>query len=731
MKNKRYFILLLACTLIFSTHLCHAAITVAVSPSSDRILPGSVRTVCSNVQGATASNVTWSSTSGTTQESNGYFIRWKAPTTPGTYTITATSAEDTGKRANATFTVISDAVVKISNVPAQTTAYKNQPVIIQSILWGSTNTNVTWSNSGGNLTGDGREVVFSANAAGTYTVTATSSADKSKTATTTIVVTANEHPVSATANKTQPVDCTPTGTGSTYNVTTEAEMDAVPWASLGPGDTVRIHPGTYHKQILLSTSGTETQPIRVCGVRDSNGNLPELNGANATAKTGTNYSSSYSLQGYAGILIHKRDVQYFGGAVYPKNIIIEGLKITGYHPSNKFFDIFTGASTAYVSGAAPIRIQHGADITVRGNDLSDCGNGLFSMSNNGTESWLTRNLLVEGNYFHNNGVNGSYREHQSYLQAFGLVVQGNYYDFPLVGMTGGQLKTRSLQQFVRYNYFETSARVIDLVEIQDDTPLVFPWIGLQASELVNTSTSDVVANNEAYNDRFVYGNIIKNIGQTAAAWIIHGAADNDQTYNPGGTLYFYHNNVWTSLKLEESSSYRAGIIDFGPYGTTIGDHNVWPTARITNNAIYIAQSTPSSGRLFFWNRYKADRVFLDRNWISTGWGNGNVLGGDGTGISNTTYAGQWQGGTIATQVTGTSNLITNSSSSFDLSTYSPAPGGALIQASDPLPNELATLPPLMKYERNMYRMSRRKHIQDIGAIDFGAPSPTINKIILQ
>lgn len=714
-----------------------AAITVSVSPTADTVLPGSVRTVYSNTQGATNTAVSWIADGGTIQTSTGYYIKWKAPTSPGNYKIQATSIEDGSTYAIALFTVISTATVGVSNIPMQATAFKNQPIVIQSILWGSTNTAVTWDTSGGMLTGNGREVVFSADVAGTYTVTSTSLADSSKSATTTIVVTDKISPATSTAKKTQPIDCTATGSGSTYEVTTEGEMDNVPWSNLSSGDTVRIHPGTYHKQILISTAGTESQPIRICGIADENGNLPELNGSNATAQIGTDYSSGYSMQPYAGILIHDRHASYYGGEVYPQNIIIEGLKVAGYNTNNKFIDTFTGLPTAYVNGAAPIRVQHGKNITIRGNDLTDCGNGLFTMSNNGIEAQTTRNLLIEGNYIHSNGVDSSYREHQSYVQAFGLVVQGNYYDQPRSGMMGGQLKTRSVQQFIRYNYFEPSARILDLVEIQDHGPFVFPWIGIDPKENINTSSNEVVANHEAYQNQYVYGNIIKNIGTNAAAWIIHAAADNDQTYNYGGNYYFYNNTIWTSLISGESSSYRSGLVDSGPYGTTIGAHNVWPTVRMSNNAIFIAQSSPSSDNLFFWNRLSADRVILDKNWISTRWGSGDTAGGDGTGISNVLYAGQWQGGTVATQVSGLSNLVTGATAPFDATTFLPLSEGPLNGTSASLPDEIASLPPLMKYNISTYSMSRRTSAQDLGAVDsstsvpVSAATPVIKKITIQ
>jgi len=735
--NKRLLILLslsiLAC-IAGTVDLAMAAVSISVNPTTDSILPGSIRSVYSNVQGATDISATWTASGGTLVSSVGY-TTWTAPATAGVYTVKATSVADKTQVASATFTVISSATVRVSNIPLQATIFKNQSLVIQSILWGSTNTAVKWSTSGGTLSGNGREVVFSASAAGTYTVKATSVADNSKTATTAIVVTDNPWPSSLAGKKTQPVDCTATGAGKTYNVTSEAEMDAVPWSNLGAGDTVRVHPGIYHRQLLVSTSGTEAQPIRICGVPDNNGNLPELNGANAKAKSGSNFGTGAGdMQLYGGITIYDRAAAYYGGAVYPRNIIIEGLKITGYNGKNTYTDLSTGLVTAYSNAATSIRVQHGANITIRGNDISDCGNGLFTMSNNGVESKTTRNLLIEGNHIHNNGVVNDYLEHQSYLQALGLVVQGNYYDYPLTGMPGGQLKTRSVQQFIRYNYFEAASRILDLVEVQDHGPFVYPWIGLDAQELANTSISDVVSNYEAYQDRFVYGNILHNVGSLTAYFLLHGGGDNDQDGNPGGTFYFYHNTVHMSLITGQTSNYRAGVVDFGPYETPITTHTVWPTVRLTNNAVYLAESTTPSGNLFFWNRWSADRVLLDKNWITTGWGTGASSGGDGTGISNVSPGETtcWQGGRVGTQVSGVSNLVTGNSIPFDATSYGLNPGSPLIDSSTSLPGAATLLPPLMQYNLTTHTMKQRSNIFDIGAISYdNIKAPQIINIIVK
>jgi hypothetical protein len=693
-----------------------AAVSISVTPTSSSVLPGSVRSVYSNIQGDANLNVIWS-TSGGGLISNVGYAAWTAPQIPGTYTVTSTSVADATQSAVTTFTVISDAVVKMSNIPMQATVFKNQPLIIQSIIWGSVDTSVTWSSSGGILRGEGREVVFRANEPGSYTVSATSNADNSKISTTTIVVTNNEWLGIATPNKTQPVDCISTGNGETYEITSEENFDDVPWSTLGAGDTVRIHPGIYHKQILISTSGGESQPIRICGVPDGLGNLPELNGANATAKSDSDFGI---LQSYGGIMIYEHSASYYGGEVYPKNIIIEGLKITGFNNVNTFTDLSSGQATAYIGSVASVRVQHGKNITIRGNEISFNGNGLFAMSNNSVESQASRNLLIEGNYIHDNGKIDSYLQHQSYLQAFGLVVQGNYYDYPLSGMLGGQLKTRSVQQFIRYNYFKSASRIMDLVEVEDSPRLVFPWLGVESGELINTSLNDVVANYEAYQYRFAYGNVINNTTSPFAGWIFHGAGDNTQATNPGGTFYIYNNTIWSNIN---ASSWRSGLVDLGPYGDPATVNAVWPTANLANNAIWLEGLSP---KLFFWNRYMADRVILDKNWITQGWGTGNSAGGDGTGIASSTVAASrvWQAGQLASQVNGISNLATGSIMPFDASSYAPYAISPLVDGADSLSGLALQLPPLMQYSPVSYLMSDRTNIMDIGALAYDASDTT-------
>src|SRR5205085_1483145 len=63
-----------------------------------------------------------------------------------------------------------------------------------------------------------------------------------------------------------------------------ASLGAVPWTRLSPGDSVRVHwrPEPYREKILLSCRGAKGHPIRLVGIPGPQGQLPVLDGRNAT-----------------------------------------------------------------------------------------------------------------------------------------------------------------------------------------------------------------------------------------------------------------------------------------------------------------------------------------------------------------------------------------------------------------------------------------------------------------
>jgi hypothetical protein len=113
------------------------AVSVSVSPSTASVQPSQTKQFSATVSGTTNTAVTWTATGGTINSSGLY----TAPASPGTYTVTATSAADTSKSATATVTVQAVAT-QILNASPTSLAFGN-------VLVGGTSTQtVTITNAG-------------------------------------------------------------------------------------------------------------------------------------------------------------------------------------------------------------------------------------------------------------------------------------------------------------------------------------------------------------------------------------------------------------------------------------------------------------------------------------------------------------------------------------------------------------------------------------------------------
>ena len=66
---------------------------------------------------------------------------------------------------------------------------------------------------------------------------------------------------------------------------------------------------------------------------------------------------------------------------------------------------------------------------------------------------LTQNILVERNWIYDNGIEGSYYEHNTYTAAIGITYQFNRMGKLRDGCGGNNLKDRSAGTVIRYNYF--------------------------------------------------------------------------------------------------------------------------------------------------------------------------------------------------------------------------------------------------------------------------------------
>lgn len=375
------------------------------------------------------------------------------------------------------------------------------------------------------------------------------------------------------------------GPGKTY-----LSAGAVPWESLQPGDLVLIswRPNPYKEKWVICRQGTAANPIIVRGVPGPNGELPVIDGNGASTRTALNYWNE------------SRGVLKIGGAntpadTMPQYITIENLEFRGARPPYTF-TAANGSSQSYVNNAAAIYIEKGEHITIRNCILDDSGNGLFAGSGGPTQP--SRDFLIEGNYIHGNGNQGSAYEHNNYTEVLGIVFQYNHFGPLRAGANGNNLKDRSAGLVVRYNWIEGGNRQLDLVDAED---------------------SSAIASDPSYRSTLVYGNVLVEPAGDGNRQIIHYGGDSGSTtiYRKG-TLYLYNNTI-VSTRTDRTTLLRLSTND--------------ETCDSRNNIVYVSAAGNTLSLLD-----QSGTLNLSHNWfkpgrVSTFGTLEGTIGDDGTSIT--------------------------------------------------------------------------------------------------
>lgn len=210
-------------------------VAIAISPTSITLNGGATQQFSATVTNSANTAVTWTSSGGTIIP-NGINATWTAPLTGGPFTVTATSVADVTKSASATATVTP---IGISITPSTASVGAGGTQQFTALVTNTANTAVTWTSSGGNITGTGATVTWTAPATGgSYTVTATSTADAARTAVANVTVTpvvVSVTPATQVLYRGEPAAITATVTGTTQtDVTWTASCGVV----TGTGATV-------------------------------------------------------------------------------------------------------------------------------------------------------------------------------------------------------------------------------------------------------------------------------------------------------------------------------------------------------------------------------------------------------------------------------------------------------------------------------------------------------------
>ena len=727
------------------------AISITQPTFGFNVLPGSVRRIYATVTNGMTNGVHWTVTGGATlSASTGNWVDVTAPSTGSscsingtdTYTVssakqltlTAQSQENLKLTSSITINVCNPAV-QVQVVPFYTTLYAQQKADIQAFVWGSVNRNVTWAITAQPNGGDGalmdsvnQDTAFSATVPGRYTLTATSVADGSKTNTATVYVTGHSMPYQVTPSETMPIDCSidPALTGKTYEVGPSQSyktIQSVPWSTLSAGSTVRIHnedttggnPTTYHEYFQVTAQAKRTQPVRVCGVPDTRGNLPVIDASNSTgSSTVSSYSAGYTAvgigaTGWAGL--------YTGPWTGPQYIIVEGLKIQNAKEAYTYTPPAGGTATAWIGGAACVRLFRSFDTVVRGIDAYNCGNGFFSDFNANNGYAAVANTLYEGNHLHQNGNSGSFTEHQLYIQGWNEVAQFNVIDQYQSGAEGSNLKGRGFPEVIRYNHFgDGAARQLDMVDNQDASgySIFEGYLGggnesYKGIYPADQYTGDLLAAAvEAHHADYVYGNTFVN--RTSGVPIHyatdHGSLENDRI----GTLWFYSNSFYEPV-CDGCPNWRYSIFDTSGGGGNAFPEIEWPQIQTLNNAIWMDAPTEP---YFYWNNQSNQFTTFGKNVINSNWGTNNMSGGDGTGWAGGASPYAFQGVSNSGDNTGVSNLIGVSAVPFNESTF--APNAALVNAGTAMPTSAPKLPVRFQYGPSAVQVLREQPLT-VGAME--------------
>jgi hypothetical protein len=344
------------------------------------------------------------------------------------------------------------------------------------------------------------------------------------------------------------------GEGETY-----AEPGEVPWESLTGGTLVRIHARVepYRSKWVVNTAATQSAPLVILGVGDVR---PVISGEGAITRTELDYwNEDRSIVKIGGSSLPSGDVT-------PAWVVVQWLDIQNAKADDTFTDD-NGEAGRYSSNAGCIDMEAGDHVTIVGNALHDCGNGLFASS-------ATTDLHVVANHIWDNGNYMSAYEHNSYTEALGITFEFNHYGNLCDDCNGNNLKDRSAGTVIRYNWIEGGNRQLDLVD----------------------AGGEATRDDPSYAEALVYGNVLVEHDDDGNSQIVHFGGDGSDTdrYRPG-PLQFYHNTIvserpknTTLLRLSTSAQ----------------------SADVRDNVVVAAHLAVTAG---------AGQVDLRDNWLPSGW----------------------------------------------------------------------------------------------------------------
>lgn len=637
--------------------------------------------------------------------------------------------------------------------------YVGQTRHLASFVWGTTNQQSTWSNSGPctlSNTAGSRDVVVTFTGTGYCTVTQTSVADATKSQTTSIYVPAalpsygdvipggaGATPCALDANLTG--GDFEVGAGKTYTT-----IGAVPWnnASLMvPGSTVRIYntaTGTgqtvYTEGWQIVFGGTLGQPIHVCAMPNAAGYPPILEASGAVFPSWTStFAAGFglvNLQTNNGSLGLSCFGYYPSPSCGPNYVLFNGFQIQNVVGPNTW-SITGGGSGTWGSGADAINVRQGSYVAVEGNVFINSEQCVGTYNNaNGGWAAMTQMVDIGRNSMSNcGGRSGDSTSHPAYLQSYGMFFHENVIGNAPTGDAGSGIKDRNIGAVIVGNYVGTGyARQLDRVEDQDSYQYVdvngYAQEGFPAAGDTWGVNGVTQFQYQLYTDVVAY-NIFNNSTGTSFT-PFHMLADHDN--NAGsygmnsfyGHLWFSFNTYWGPGQLFDQNN-------------SFGDNRfLSATAHSQNNIDWLPPSTPCQ------MAYQSDAItniaISHDLWLTGAINNTAPIIGDHFNFFTSDNICGWVGDTIPnnywgnrpldSHVSGQGSLFFTNTQPFTTGTFALPGGSAAIGVAAVLTGEAALFPRRFNAISTAGVLTPCTTMTDLGAICSGVTPPPANNTTL-
>jgi hypothetical protein len=410
-----------------------------------------------------------------------------------------------------------------------------------------------------------------------------------------------------------------------------ATLGAVPWETLGPGDSVRIHATDqpYREKIVIAGRGTEADPIVVCGIPDTQGGttrLPVIDGRDATTRPSLDYGNS-GIEETSVVAVYNNKAASPGGK-RPGYIEIANLQMQGATATAPFIGASGQPKTYAPEFVSALYVYGGDNITLVGNVFTDSSQGLYINSNDylgsdGYDYAQSRDITIRGNSFENNGVPGSYYVHHAYTEAIGIVFEYNYFGRLKDYAAGNAISDRSVGTVIRYNHFDGGAHIAAIENPQDS------WANVKTN----------LEKDPSLRRTFVYGNLIfvrrnPNVdtgdnapidqynGMARILFMYGGTDQNYESYR-NGEVFFYNNTA--ILIADETRQYNSHFVEVYTDPST----PLLPKVDIRNNIMVTIPETPGQNPTHFHLGISTNSTFgpgnmgmgdfhIENNWLPKG-----------------------------------------------------------------------------------------------------------------